>query len=803
MRKFVLLLCLSLILLTANRSLSQAQEAEVAINDSGKSLSQLKHAWTAQWITHPTASTLEHAVFLYRRTFSVETKPTEFTVYVSADNRYRLFVNGKYVCMGPSRGDIDHYRYETIDLAPFLRTGKNVIAAEVVNFGEHRHGAQQTFQTAFILQGKKTNSADIDTGKDKLWQIFRNPAFSPIPITFADVHGYYAAGPGDRVDASQYPWGWKKLDFDDQQWLKPKLATVEFAAGRGFLYGSTWFLVPRTIPFMEETLQRIPKVARSEGIEATSGFLRGEGPLVIPPNTKASILMDQTHHTIGYPELTLSGGKGSQLKITYAEALFDDQWKKGHRDEIKGKEIRGYYDLILPDGGQQRLFKPLAQRTYRFVQFDIQTKSDPLEIVDYHGVYTAYPFGEKAKFECADPMLKKIWDASWLSLRNSAVENFIDPYYEQMQYIGDSRIEALVSIYVSGDDRLMRKAIEQFDDSRLPMGLTQSRYPAYIVQVIPPYSLLWIGMVHDYYMYQDDGDFVRRFLPGTRNVLEWFEERIDETGLPTGMEWWNFTDWSPGFKNGIPPGADDGHSALIALQYVIAAQHAAEMFEQFGWNHEAIKYRKSAKRVRKAVYDLCYVPSRGLFAETPAKKLFSQHTQIMAVLTDAIPTAEQPALMKKVLQDKDLIQAMIYFRFYMFRALQKAGLGDEYLGQLTPWKNMINSGLTTFAEKDIEPRSECHAWSASPNFDFLHIVAGIHPAEPGFRSVVVAPNLGDLKQVLAELPHPRGAIRVDLRREGAEGIEGTVTLPENLSGNFRWNGKSIPLKSGKQSVLLP
>ena len=795
------LLCLTLstILVTGE---SYAQESGVSVNQPGKTVAKLKHAWLAQWVTHPTSPTLEYGVFLFRRTFSLEAKPKEFTVYVSADNRYRLFVNGQYVCMGPARGDIDHYRYETVDLAPYLQAGENIIAAEVVNFGEHRHAAQQTFQSAFILQGKKTNVPNLDTG-GKGWLIFQNRAYSPIPFSYADVHGYYAAGPGDRIDASKYPWGWQQPNFDDSEWLAPRPATVEFAAGRGFPYGSTWFLVPRTIPALEESLQRIPKIARSSGVYVDEKFLRGDTPVVIPPHTKATILFDQTHHTVSYPELTVSGGKESRLKITYAEALFDEHWKKGNRNEIEGKEIRGTYDLIFPDGGQQRLYKPLALRTYRFIQFDIQTQAEPLTLRDYHGVYTAYPFEEKAKFECSDPMLQKIWDISWRSLRNAAGETFYDtPYYEQMQYVGDTRIESLASVYVSGDDRLMRKAIELFDDSRLPMGLTQSRYPAYIVQIIPPFSLLWTGMVHDYYMVRDDPDFVRRFLPGIRGVLEWFESRIDETGMVTSLEWWSFVDYTPGYTIGIPPGADNGYSAQISLQYVKAAQDAAELFDKFDWDHEAEKYRQSADRVAKAVFERCYDREKGLIAETPKKQKFSQHTQIMAVLTDVVPAAEQAALMKKTLEDKSLIPAMIYYRFYLFRALQKAGLGDAYLGQLGIWETMIGKGLTTTAEKDPDPRSDSHAWGSSPNFDFLHTVAGIQPAEPGFRSVLVAPNFGYLDHFRAQMPHPKGMIVVDLARKDGEQVHGTISLPDGIAGKFQWHGQQILLHPGSQLVKI-
>ncbi len=77
----------------------------------------------------------------------------------------------------------------------------------------------------------------------------------------------------------------------------------------------------------------------------------------------------------------------------------------------------------------------------------------------------------------------------------------------------------MVSIYVSGDDRLMRKAIKQFDDSIIPEGLTQSRYPLYIKQIIPPYSLFWIDMIYDYLMYRNDPDFLKQFLLGIKSIL--------------------------------------------------------------------------------------------------------------------------------------------------------------------------------------------------------------------------------------------------------------------------------------------
>ncbi|MBD0260306.1 MAG: hypothetical protein ICV83_31710 [Cytophagales bacterium] len=174
----------------------------------------------------------------------------------------------------------------------------------------------------------------------------------------------------------------------------------------------------------------------------------------------------------------------------------------------------------------------------------------------------------------------------------------------------------------------------------------------------------------------------------------------------------------------------------------------------------------------------------------------------MAVLTDAVPAAEQPALLERVLSDQSLIPAQIYFKFYLVQALKKAGLGDRYLDHMQPWENMIAQGLTTFAETDQDARSDCHAWSASPSYDLLATVCGIEPADVGFKTVRIAPNLGRLPEVSASMPLPAGEVAITLRRKGKGGITGEVTLPPGVTGIFTWNGKTMPLQPGRQKVNL-
>lgn len=174
----------------------------------------------------------------------------------------------------------------------------------------------------------------------------------------------------------------------------------------------------------------------------------------------------------------------------------------------------------------------------------------------------------------------------------------------------------------------------------------------------------------------------------------------------------------------------------------------------------------------------------------------------MGVITGAIPEAKMKQVMNKVLTDTSLSQATFYYRFYLTIALKKAGLSNMYYDQLKPWRNMLAAGLTTFAENPDPTRSDCHAWSASPNYDFLSTLCGIVPDAPGFKKILIQPSPGPLTEISGTMPHPQGTVVVDLKRSGTNGIKGEVTLPPNTSGRFVWNGKEIKLSAGKQAVNL-
>jgi len=763
--------------------------------------------WKAQWITSPTAPKRDIAVLHFRKAIELPQVPEHFVVQVSADSLFILNVNQHEVGRGPARSDLAHWKYEAYDLAPLLHMGHNEIAATVWSLGVST-GAQISDQTAFVLRGNTPEASAADT--DNTWEVAEDKGVEMLPIPAEVRRSYFVAEPGERIDGALLDWSWNNASSSSSKW--EKAASIGNANERGaVLQNNNWQLMPDSLPPMQMELTPVGRVVRASGIQPPADF-PGSG-FEIPAHATVSLLVDQSHLTTAYPELTVSGGAKSTIRLTYAEALVDSQGAKGNRNEIEGKHIVGVFDEFLPDGSEKRAFEPLSWRTWRYMQIDVMTADQPLRIENIRSWFTAFPFEERAHFQSDDPVLKQIWEIGWRTARLDAHDTYMDtPYWERMQYIGDTRIQALISYAVAGDDRLARQAIQAFNDSRIPEGITRSRYPSSVTQIIPTFSLLWIGMVHDFWQYRGDDAFVKAQVPGTRTVLDWFISRQRADGLLGHLEWWPFLDWGSDFAFGMPPEDADGGSSPLTLQYIEALRYGAELEFTFGDSVRAQRYRQAANRAADAVRKLCWNSQNGLIADTPAQKHYSQHANILGVWLDVIPREQQKDVLNKVLSVSDpgftsngtvpqMTKATYYFRFYLARAVEHAGMGDQYLNLLKPWRDMVALGLTTWAEQPEPTRSDSHAWSAHPNFDLLTIVAGIRPKTPGFSSVSIEPHLGVLRNVSSAMPTPKGMVEVNYLSEDS-GVSAEVNLPPNVSGDLIWKGKTLTLHPGHQQLLL-
>jgi len=797
------------------------------------------HDWHAGWITHPTAPLREPLVLHFRHALTLNPVPASYIVRVSADNRFILYVNGKRVGDGPARGDLTHWRYEKFDLAPFLQAGPNLITATVWNWGVYAAVAQITDRTAFLLESEATGDASISTGvgstgvsgagKDSTdgWLVEEEPGHQPLDRTTVTYLTYFAAGPGEQVDAAHYDWGWNSPIVDaGSKWVAAAspmrdsiFASVSHAHSADATGDNPWGLVPDELPHMEFSPTSAGEIVRLDSIGAEQPTLSHfpGAPAGLPPGIHVHLLLDRKTLTTAYPQLIVSGGNGSKIVLTYSEALYDKNQHKGDRDEVGDRKALGLTDSFLPDGGAHRTFEPLWWRTWRYLDLDITTGDQPLTLESLTAQFTAYPFQELATFHANDPDLAKIWDISWRTARLDAHETYMDtPYYEQLQYIGDTRIQALISYAVAGDDRLARQALLAFDQSRFPDGITRSRYPSSLPQNIPTFSLLYIGMLHDNWMYRPDAAFVKSLVPGTRTVLDWFAHYEQPDGLLREVPWWSFVDWVS--KGEIPTYDANHESCATALEYLGALTDAADLENSLGDPVLGLRYKTRAAHVGDGIYAKCWSPARGLLADNPDLKNFSQQVNILGVLYDVIPKDRQQEVLRKLLaidpgtNPDGVLSASYYFRFYLARALDHAGMADEYQASLGPWRKLLPLHFSTWPEIPGDTRSDSHAWTAHPIYDLLSLVAGVEPASPGFATVRIAPHLGDLPSLTASYPHPQGEIKVDYHysglpsdphSKGGSVLHADITLPGALTGTFQFSGQSWPLKPGRNQIEVP
>jgi len=769
-----------------------------------------KKRWNASWIDVP-GPQADYEYCLFRKTFSIVSKPSTFVVKVSGDNRYKLFVNGQLASIGPARGDFYHWNYETVDLAPYLQAGNNVISATVVNEGSWKPVAQMSYGTGFILQGATPAEEAINT--NNTWKCIRDTAYRPLDVMV--IYSYYVAGPGEQVDMKLQPKNWQIPGFDDSTWKDAERLGPGWPKGQ-FNFDDGRELVPSPIPQREMVMQRLGALRKAVGVNLPSTFPAQPGAVTIPANTKATILLDQTYLTNAYPTIIFSKGKDAGISMSYAEGMYiiehgNKNWRaqgrKGNRNEIDGKRFVGRKDSLISDGSDKQKFTPFNWRTYRYLQLIVQTKDEALTIDDLYGMATGYPFQYNAKFESDNKQLDTILQIGWHTARLCSWETYMDcPYYEQLQYVGDTRIQAMVSYYDSGDDRLGRNAITLLDNSRIAEGITQSRFPTAVRQLIPTFSLWWIGMLHDYYMYRNDSRFVADKLPGERQVLNFFNRYQQADGSLKNAPYWEFTDWADGkdWNGGTPPIGANGNSSVLDMQLLWAYQVAAELERHLGSPEFTATYEKRAAQLKQTIRSKYWVASKNLYADRPEKDLFSQHANALAILTGVAEGEQAKAISRKLLTDTSLVQASIYFKYYVYQALTKTGMGNDYINWLGIWRDNIKMGMTTWAEmSDISAsRSDCHAWGSSPNIELFRIVLGIESNAPGFKNVKIEPHLGSLTHIGGSIPHPAGKVTVRYDKDAAGKWTISATLPGKTTGSLVWMGKTYPLKAGENNFVL-
>ena len=693
--------------------------------------------------------------------------------------RYQIFLNGKCVCEGPCSGPIHKRFYDEVTLDDRLIDGENEIFVKLLHVERDQflvtaHEECPLFRfDGTLCEGDKVTRIETDES----WEILRDDS----------VKFFYSAGVMPTVAPFEEHLGEKKLTKLPVRVIKG----IDERSIYGIVENATKkSSEPRPIPAMHEGEPILfSKIAEGEHF----------------------IELDAGEYTTAKVNLTVNVPKGKTLKITYAECymipLDTYHGKKFRRDKkcTPDSVIFGRHDIIHGTG-EPFAFDPFWYRAFRFIRLECDGE---FELVDaaYRPYY--YPLSSEGSFECDDKAINKMWDIGRSTLLACMHELIVDcPYYEQQQYCMDSALETLFSMRYSADVRLVRKTILDLAASQIESGMLQANYPSRSRQIIPNFSLFWIFMLENYVLYSADTAILPELCGTVDKILSAFDARMDERGLISSKtEYWHFIDWVPEWKNGVPIGGYDEPMCVDSFMYAAALKSAAKIFKERANAHRCTEYLERAEAVLSAARSAFFDEKCGMFKDTQSGENFSRHTAVWATISGAVVGKEATALMEKAMTE-NISKCSFSFGFYLFRALELSGLYSKYAGSLLDgWHKMLEQGCTTWAEKPVDSRSECHGWSAAPTYELSSVVLGVNPTSAGFKTVSFKPLIGafGITSAKGEVPTPLGVIIASWSILEDGRATATIKLPsDEMSATITLSGKKYEISGSREfSVYSP
>jgi hypothetical protein len=377
------------------------------------------------------------------------------------------------------------------------------------------------------------------------------------------------------------------------------------------------------------------------------------------------------------------------------------------------------------------------------------------------------------------------------------------PYFEQLSYIADTRIEALASLHLCNEPELPRRNLRLFLDTLRADGLLDARVPCqYARQTIPYFCLHWIFMVQDYWRWVGAADrgFVRECLLAVDTILTFFRARLRPDGFVGVVGGWNMVDLVDSWPVGEPPEVAAGGSTYLTSLFVEALGVAVDLHQEAGYAGDAKRWSVLRKQLVPKVRVRAWDAKRGLFRESAERSggRYSHHAQAGAINAGIATAAQMKRILPQLWTDPAMMRTHSMQSFYVARALERAGqFGDWHRHLLGAWRVALANGVTTWPEYPDPSRSDSHAWAAWPAIDYITSVLGVRPLAPGWESLRLAPQTGGLEWASGEAPSPRGKIRVSWRKERGrlsfearvpKGLETELLLPGRPPRRFKHGG---------------
>lgn len=769
----------------------------------------------ASWVWHPDVGRDDTAVLRFTNNLSLE-KTATLRIHLSADQRYELFVDGKRAGMGPDRAELHHWSFASYELD--LAAGDHRFDVRVWWLGEARPAAQVTHRGGFIFTAEPFTD-QLQTGKGS-WRVSREAGWSFEPSAFET---YHVIGPSEQFNAAQATEATEAESVPVV--VQPPLDSEAGEPHTGIIH-TPWRLYPSNLPDMIYQPRQVgrvraviegenqgpvaPEACESPRISDWQAMIDRDKPITIPPNSTIHAIVDLEEYYCGFTELILREGRGSTVELQWAESLYemrDDQPSefKGDRGAVAGKTWLGFGHRVV--NGQGSASAPLGYRSLwwtsgRFHRISVTTADEPVTIDRAGLIETRYPYENQSQWQSDDVALDATLRMAVRGIQMCAHETYLDcPYYEQMMYIGDTRVQMLIAYLMSDDDRLTRRGIELFDNSRWKTGFLAERCPSDPYQLSLTFSMIWVYMVHDYMMWRGDRAWVADRLTGMRCLLENFLPLRNSDGLLEALPGWSFVDWVDQWVSGNAPDGINGVSSIINLQFVYALR-AAEAVERWcGEASLADRYGAMADQMGQAIVERFWHEPTGRLADDLSHAHFSEHAQALAILCRIGDAPQTQQLLSALEHHDDLAPTTVYYSFYLLEAFAQCQRGDLIQRRLEFWKKLVDLDMKTPVEKPEPSRSDCHAWGSHPLFHMHCSLAGIRPDSPGFESVLIAPQPGSLRRINCNIPHPRGRIRCELGFDDHGRCSAEISLPPDTPGRLVWAGQTHELKPGQVTTI--
>lgn len=724
----------------------------------------------------------------YRCDFNIKSE-ANLEILITANSRYRLWVNGCAVLSGPCKGDRHRQYYEKADISDLLQAGKNVLTVQVLfcdpNAVIHQYDERAPiFAAASLPVGHRLavegtvlgaggeSLCNVTTGAAE-WKVYLDGSFylrsDAVTQNFGAVR--------EEIDFNHTPPDWRDISYNDESWACPaamgSVIPDSFDQNVG-LYGALR-IRERCIPLLLEEEGSFP-------FSPGSPWSEGKGRLIVKAGKSYELVLDAEVHTNAYLKYIFEKGAGAGITFTYSEKYSCPGREIRRTDSTLGS-LEGLTDKIILNGTRLS-YEPFWFRTFRFIRIRIQAGAEDVILYAPQMKKTGYPLTVQSDIHSSDSWVDSLWDICVRTLKNCMAETYMDcPYYEQMQFSMDTRLQALFTYALGSDVQLVKKALEDFHCSMLPDGLIQGKYPSGFPQVISTFSLHYIFMLEEYYRQTCDRETARRYRPDVDAILDYYDRCLGADGLVEHLGYWQFVDWQDAWKEnmGVPTAALDGPSTIINLMYAAALKSGAYINEVTGRPETAREYTGRQKSILDRIQALCWDEQKGLYREGPHTEQYTQHAQAWAVLNGMASKEEGKAILKRTLSDPDVLQCSFSTGYELFRAFE---LTDDYTDTkilMEKWIRLIDLKCTTCPEEPENGRSDCHAWSALPIYEFMRCMAGIRMGRDGWESVLIRPHMEYINELTGSAATPKGIIRFYYNK--GQGIY-QVSLPSGLKGKL-------------------